>query len=65
MAKSKRSDKSAERKAIQLEALRIASQTVRESASSLEKIWPTSPLIERLRVFADGCIEVADYLASE
>lgn len=39
--------------ALIVEALRIASGTIRESADALERIFPTSPLVERSRVFAE------------
>lgn len=36
-----------------IEALRIAAQTLRDTADSLGKLWPTSPMIERLRIAAE------------
>jgi len=36
-----------------IEALRIAKAEVIAGADALERLWPSSPLVERLRVFAD------------
>lgn len=35
------------------EALRIASDDIAESAAALERIYPTSPLVERTRIYAE------------
>jgi hypothetical protein len=35
------------------EALRIASDDIAVSASALEKVYPTSPLVERTRIYAE------------
>lgn len=39
--------------ALMLEALRIASAHLTESAESLEGLMPGAPLVERMRVFAE------------
>lgn len=49
--------------AVVQESLRIAQQTVLETADILERRFPTSLLIERLRMFAESCADVRDRLA--
>lgn len=45
--------------ALQLEALRIASVHLDESAAQMEVVFPLSPMVERLRVFADNMRDLA------
>lgn len=36
-----------------IEALRLAACEITRTADSLERLWPTSPLVERFRIFAE------------
>lgn len=44
--------------ALLLEALRIASVHLVESADSMERLLPGSPMIERLRMFAESMTDL-------
>lgn len=42
------------------EALRIASTEIAESAATLERIYPTSPLVERTRIYAEQMSDIRE-----
>lgn len=42
------------------EALRIASDDLALSAASLERLYPTSPLVERTRIYAESMKDIRE-----
>lgn len=42
------------------EALRIASEDIAANAANLERVYPTSPLIERTRIYAESMKDIRD-----
>lgn len=42
------------------EALRIASDDIAQSAATLERLYPTSPLVERTRIYAESMKDIRE-----
>ncbi len=51
--------------ALTIEALRIATQSLLQTADDAELVWPTSPLVERLRLFAQQMTDLREKLETQ